>query len=46
MVCHVYIVVYCKVITIAVCDMQFKDTMVQCNMWRKLNELMRENRME
>ncbi len=34
---HVYDSVYCKVITIVVVDIQFKDTEVQCILWRKLN---------
>jgi hypothetical protein len=29
MACHVYDLVYCKVITIVVCDMQFKGIEVQ-----------------
>jgi hypothetical protein len=32
MVYHVYDVAYCKVMTIAVCDMQSEDTKVQCIM--------------
>jgi hypothetical protein len=37
---HVYDLVYCKVLTIAVCDMQSKDTEAQRFMWTKLNETM------
>jgi len=37
MACHVYDSIYCKVMTIMVCDMQFEDTEVQCILWRKLN---------
>jgi hypothetical protein len=44
--CHVYDVVYCKVMTIAVCDMQSEDTKVQCIMWRELNDLMAKNGIE
>jgi hypothetical protein len=29
MACHVYDLAYCKVMTIAICDMQSKDTKVQ-----------------
>jgi len=29
MACHVYDPVYCKVMTIAICDMQFEDIKVQ-----------------
>jgi hypothetical protein len=32
MACHVYDAAYCKVMTIAICDMQSKDTKVQCIM--------------
>ena len=46
MVCHVYNAVYCKVMTIAICDMQSEDTKVQCIMWRKLNDLMAKNGIE
>jgi hypothetical protein len=42
MVCHLYDVVYCKVMTIVVCDMHSKDKKVQCIMWRELNKLMRQ----
>jgi hypothetical protein len=38
MVCHVYDLVYCKVLTIAVCDMQSEDTETQQLMWTKFNE--------
>jgi hypothetical protein len=39
MVCYVYDPVYCKVMTIAICDMQFEDIKVQYIMWTKLNEM-------
>jgi hypothetical protein len=29
--------------TIAICDMQFKDTEVECVMWRHLNKVMANN---
>jgi hypothetical protein len=35
--CHVYNQVYYKVMMIMVCDVQSKDTEVQCILWRKLN---------
>jgi hypothetical protein len=34
---HIYDPVYCKVMAIVVCDMQFEDMEAQCMMWRKLN---------
>jgi len=37
---HVYDLVYCKVMTIAICDMQSKDTKAQQIMWTKLNDTM------
>jgi hypothetical protein len=46
MACHVYDAAYCKVMTIAVCDMQSEDTKVQCIMWRELNDLMAKNGVE
>jgi hypothetical protein len=46
MVCHVYDAAYCKVMTIAVCDMQSEDTKVQCIMWGEFNNLMRKNGVE
>jgi hypothetical protein len=46
MACHVYNAAYCKVMTIAICDMQLEDTKVQCIMWRELNDLMAKNGVE
>jgi hypothetical protein len=40
MVFHVYDCVYCKKLTIIVCDMQYEDIEVQQLMWKKLNEMM------
>jgi hypothetical protein len=40
MVCHVYDLVYCKVLTITICDMQFENIKVQQLIWTKLNETM------
>ncbi len=37
MACHVYDHVYCKVMSIAIDDMQIEDTEAQCILWRKLN---------
>ncbi len=37
---HVYNPMYCKVLIIAICDMQFKSIKVQCVMWTKLNHMM------
>jgi hypothetical protein len=36
---HAYDLVYCKVMTIAVCDMQSKVMEAQCILWRKLNAI-------
>jgi hypothetical protein len=46
MACHVYDAAYCKVMTIAVCDIQSEDMKVQCIMWRELNDLMAKNGVE
>jgi hypothetical protein len=46
MACHMYDGAYCKVMTIAVCDMQLEDMKVQCIMWRELNNLMKKNGVE
>ena len=46
MACHMYDATYCKVMTIAICDMQLEDTKVQCIMWRELNDLIRKNSVE
>jgi hypothetical protein len=40
MACHVYNLAYCKVMTIAICDMQSKDIEAQHIMWTKLYETM------
>jgi hypothetical protein len=40
---HVYVPIYCKMMTNVVCDMQFKDTYIQCVLWWKLNNLMAKN---
>ncbi len=41
--CHVYDYFYYKVMTIAICDMQFEDTWAQCVMWQNLNKVMANN---
>ena len=40
---HVYDSKYCKVMTIAICDMQSKDAKAQELFWMQLNIVMREN---
>ncbi len=40
---HVYDYFYYKVMTIAICDMQFKDMEAQCIMWWNLNKVMANN---
>jgi hypothetical protein len=37
MACHVYDLMYYKVLTIVNCDMQSESIKVQCVMWAKLN---------
>jgi hypothetical protein len=37
MACHVYDSTYCCVLTIAICDMQSKDTAAQSVLWKNLN---------
>jgi hypothetical protein len=43
MACHVYDLIYFKVLTIAVCDMQVKDVKFQVLMWRALLRVMKTN---
>lgn len=38
--CHVYDTTYCRVMTIAVCDMQSEDVIAQCDFWKNLNVVM------
>ncbi len=40
MACHVYDPMYCKVFTIAICNMQSESTKALCVMWTKLNQVM------
>jgi hypothetical protein len=39
MACHVYDLVYYKVMMIAIFDMQSRDTEVQCVLWKKFNAI-------
>jgi hypothetical protein len=41
--CHVYDSFYHKVMTIAICDMQYEDLEVQWVMWWNLNKVMANN---
>lgn len=41
--CHVYDTTYCKVMTIACCDMQSEDAVAQTLFWENLNKVMAEN---
>ena len=41
--CHVYDTTYCKVMTIACCDMQSEDAIAQTLFWENLNKVMAEN---
>ncbi len=43
MVCHVYNSAYCKMMTIAVYDMQYEDMEAQQVMWKKLNDTMQKH---
>src|ERR1700737_2135863 len=43
LVCHVYDSKYCKVLTIACCDMQSEDGVAQTFFWKNLNSVMSEN---
>ena len=43
MACHVYNSKYCKVMTIALCDMQSEDATAQTLFWENLNIVMEEN---
>ena len=40
MACHVYDSTYCRVMTIAVCDMQSEDAAAQMILWKNLNVVM------
>jgi hypothetical protein len=46
MACHVYDAAFCKVRTIAICNMQLEVMEVQCIMWKKLNKVMEKNGVE
>lgn len=40
MACHVYDSTYCRVMTIAMCDMQSEDAVAQSVLWKNLNTVM------
>jgi hypothetical protein len=40
MACHVYDSAYCRVMTIAICDMQSEDAAAQMVLWKNLNDVM------
>jgi hypothetical protein len=44
MACHIYDLVYCKVMMITICNMQSNDTKAQCILWRKLNAVVEKKR--
>lgn len=44
MVCHVYDLTYCKIVTIAIFDMQFENIEAQQIMWTKLNHTILKHR--
>ena len=46
MACHVYDSKYCKVMTVALCDMQSEDAEAQELFWTNLNKVMLENGVE
>lgn len=43
MACHVYDSKYCKVLTIACCDMQYEDGVAHTLIWDNLNIVMTDN---
>jgi hypothetical protein len=45
MACHVYDIVYCKVMMIVVYDMQSKDIEAQYMLWKKLNAVVEKKGM-
>ena len=44
LVCHVYDSKYCKVLSIAYCDMQSENGVAQTLFWENLNSVMLDNR--
>jgi hypothetical protein len=38
--CHIYDLMYCKILTIYFCNIHSKSTEAQCVLWRKINTLM------
>jgi hypothetical protein len=45
MACHIYDMAYCKVMTIIICYMQFKDMEIQCMLWRRLNAIIEKKKL-
>jgi hypothetical protein len=43
--CHIYDLVYCKIMKIVVCDMQSEDMKVQCILWKNLNTIVEKKRL-
>jgi hypothetical protein len=43
MACHVYDSTYCRVMTIAICDMQSEDVAALSVVWKNLNALMAQH---
>lgn len=41
--CYVYDNTYCKVLTIACCDMQYEDALAQTLLWKNLNAWIQAN---
>ncbi len=44
--CHVYDLFYCRILTIAICDMWFEDVDSQMLMWNALVKVMKEHGVE
>ncbi len=42
---HIYDPIYCKVMMIAICDMQSEDVEAQCMLWRKVNAIVEKKGM-
>ena len=40
MACHVYDSLYCRVITIVVCNIQLEDVVAQSVFWKNMNDVM------
>ena len=46
MACHVYDSAYCRIMTIAICDMQSEDVAAQTVFWRNLNAVLERHGVE